>query len=83
MSVVIRDPTDGLVKLVCKGADTVMFGRLRANQDFLVDRTDQDMREFAIEGLRCLLIAVAIIDEEVWDKKKLTLYLNNIGNNIH
>lgn len=71
MSVVIRDPADGLIKLLTKGADTVMFGRLRMNQDFLVDRTDQDMREFAIEGLRCLLITFAVIPEEVLHQSPL------------
>eukprot|EP01035_Chromulina_nebulosa_P026323 gene26323-34439_t len=59
---VIRDPVDGLVKIITKGADTVMFGRLRSNQDFLVDKTDSDMRDFAIEGLRCLLISYAALD---------------------
>mmetsp|Transcript_31689 Transcript_31689/g.43471 ORF Transcript_31689/g.43471 Transcript_31689/m.43471 type:complete len:1213 (+) Transcript_31689:256-3894(+) len=64
MSVVIRDPADNQIKLLTKGADAVMFGRLRTNQDFLVDRTDQDMREYAIEGLRCLLIGFAVILED-------------------
>jgi len=30
-----------------------------------VDKTDTDMREFAVEGLRCLLISYAALDSQV------------------
>lgn len=63
MSVVVRD-TDGLIKIFTKGADSVMMDRLRANQDFLVDQTDTHMRDFSIEGLRCLIISYAVISDK-------------------
>eukprot|EP01034_Spumella_vulgaris_P024823 gene24823-31210_t len=67
MSVIIKD-TDGQIKILTKGADSVMMHRLRAGQEYLVNQTDKDMREYAIEGLRCLIIAFAVIKEKDYRK---------------
>lgn len=63
MSVIVRD-IDKQIKILCKGADTVMAPRLKAGQDDLIDQTERDMREFSIEGLRCLYIGYAVIKEK-------------------
>lgn len=70
MSVIVKMP-DGKLKLLCKGADTVMYERLRAATDPRVlqmrNKTLQDMEMFASEGLRTLVIAEADVDETFFD----------------
>uniref|UniRef100_A0A7S3HLE4 Phospholipid-transporting ATPase n=2 Tax=Spumella elongata TaxID=89044 RepID=A0A7S3HLE4_9STRA len=73
MTVIIRD-VDNKIKLYCKGADTIMLPRLRAGQDALVNKTNKDMRDFAVEGLRCLIIASNVLttqDFEQWNNAYL------------
>lgn len=67
MSVVIRD-TDHQIKVLTKGADTVMVPRLKPNQDELLRVTERDMKEFSVEGLRCLYIAQAIVKDKDYTK---------------
>ena len=67
MSVIIRD-CDGKIKLYCKGADTMMLPRLRAGQDALINKTNKDMRDFAVEGLRCLIIASAVLPQQDFEQ---------------
>lgn len=70
MSVIIRAP-DGKLKLLCKGADTVMYERLRPTTDQRVlqvrNKTLQDMEMFASEGLRTLVIGEAEVDENFFE----------------
>lgn len=70
MSVIVKMP-DGKLKLLCKGADTVMYERLRQTTDQRVlqmrNKTLQDMELFASEGLRTLVIAEADVDEEFFE----------------
>ncbi|RYY70360.1 hypothetical protein EON63_22705 [archaeon] len=63
MSVIIRD-MDHSIKILTKGADTVMLPRLRGGQDALVQKTERDMVEFSVEGLRCLYIAQNVLKEK-------------------
>ena len=67
MSVIIRD-VDGSIKILTKGADTMMLPRLKTGQDKLLQQTMRDMRDFAVEGLRCLLIGYAEIKRADYDK---------------
>lgn len=67
MSVIIRD-IDGQIKVMTKGADTVMYERLRPGQDFLLRQTDEHMRSYAVEGLRCLLVGFSIVKEKDYVK---------------
>ncbi|CAI5727137.1 unnamed protein product [Hyaloperonospora brassicae] len=70
MSVILKGPT-GDLKLLCKGADTVMYERLRPTDDPAVkqtrDLTLQHMEQFASEGLRTLVIGSTDIDPEFFD----------------
>lgn len=72
MSAIFRCP-DGVIRLFCKGADTVILERLsnREEQPF-VESTLRHLEDFAAEGLRTLCIASKIVLEEEyssWLKK--------------
>ncbi|XP_057312716.1 probable phospholipid-transporting ATPase IA isoform X2 [Hydractinia symbiolongicarpus] len=69
MSVIVKTP-DQRIKLLCKGADTVIYERLAEEQEF-ADITLKHLEDFAKDGLRTLCIAVAEIsnsDYEAWNK---------------
>lgn len=48
MSVIVRTP-EGEVKLISKGADTMMYSRLREGDDELKEKTLQDLDDFSKE----------------------------------
>ncbi len=69
MSVIIRD-VDKKVKIITKGADTIMFPRSVPDQR-LNGITAQHLEQYCTEGLRCLVIAAKEINDEqfnVWSK---------------
>jgi phospholipid-transporting ATPase len=70
MSVILKGP-QGDLKLFCKGADTVMYERLRPTTDPAVkqtrDLTLQHMEQFASEGLRTLVIGTTEVDPEFFE----------------
>ncbi|OBA20430.1 membrane-spanning Ca-ATPase [Metschnikowia bicuspidata var. bicuspidata NRRL YB-4993] len=64
MSAIFRCP-DGVIRLFCKGADTVILERLStADPQPFVDATIRHLEEFASEGLRTLCIASRIVSEK-------------------
>jgi magnesium-transporting ATPase (P-type) len=65
MSVVVRD-VDGAIKVVTKGADTMMFSRVdttHAADLQLKNKTEKDIDQFSLEGLRCLVLAAVTVEE--------------------
>ncbi len=62
MSTIVRMP-DGSIKIYCKGADTVIYERLAANQG-ISDATLVHLEDYATEGLRTLCLAYRNIPEE-------------------
>jgi phospholipid-translocating ATPase len=50
MSIIVRSPTDGRITLYCKGADNVIFERLKSGQDYRANITGEHLEEFAKEG---------------------------------
>ncbi|KAJ3372819.1 hypothetical protein GGF31_001356 [Allomyces arbusculus] len=62
MSVVVRDP-DGKVRLLTKGADSVIYERLAPGQTGLMQTTLGHLQWFANDGLRTLCVAARDIDE--------------------
>ncbi|OCF37231.1 phospholipid-translocating ATPase [Kwoniella heveanensis BCC8398] len=72
MSVIARGP-DGRILLFCKGADSVIYGRLDPNHDeALKQATLKDLETFANGGLRTLCIAYREMSEAEfaeWSKK--------------
>lgn len=72
MSAVVRMP-DNRIILFCKGADSIIYSRLKkGEQRELRDTTAEHLEMFAREGLRTLCIAQREIGEEeyqVWNKR--------------
>lgn len=69
MSVIIRKlgGDDNRIFLLTKGADSVIFERLKAGGDDLKNATERHLSEFANEGLRTLTLAYKVISEEEYD----------------
>jgi phospholipid-translocating ATPase len=64
MSAIVRMP-DGRIVLFCKGADSVIYARLkRGEQPELRKETAAHLEMFAREGLRTLCIAERVLDEK-------------------
>lgn len=72
MSAIMRMP-NGKIVLFCKGADSIIYSRLRAGeQQALRKTTAEHLEMFAREGLRTLCIAQRELGEEEyqeWNKK--------------
>lgn len=75
MSVIVRKITDDpRIFLLSKGADNVIFDRLRPEGEELKALTDQHLREFANEGLRTLTLAYKVVREDdyaAWNERYL------------
>ncbi|GLB34568.1 putative cation transport ATPase (P-type) (TC 3.A.3) family, type IV subfamily protein [Lyophyllum shimeji] len=74
MSVVLRklDEQDQRIFLLCKGADNVIFERLREGAEDLKAETGKHLGEFASEGLRTLTLAYKVVPEdeyEAWNER--------------
>ncbi|KAL8802372.1 MAG: hypothetical protein Q9182_003862 [Xanthomendoza sp. 2 TL-2023] len=72
MSAIVRMP-NGKIVLYCKGADSVIYSRLRSGEQSQLRRlTGEHLEMFAREGLRTLCIACKEIGEEEyqsWNKE--------------
>ena len=72
MSAIIRMP-DGRIVLFCKGADSVIYSRLkRGEQQRLRKVTAEHLEMFAREGLRTLCVAQKEVGEkeyQIWNKE--------------
>ena len=74
MSAIFRCP-DGVIRLFCKGADTVILERLSQDEPQpFVDSTLRHLEDFAAEGLRTLCIASRIISDEEYNSWSQTYY---------
>ncbi|KAN0065197.1 phospholipid transporting ATPase [Thecaphora frezii] len=63
MSVIVREP-DGKILMITKGADSIIYQRLRADHpEELKQSTQKHLEEFANAGLRTLCIAYRYLDE--------------------
>ena len=64
MSVILR--YEGKIKLYCKGADSIIYERLKSGQDDIMNETNEHMDLYAGEGLRTLCLAVRDLDEDYY-----------------
>nr|XP_027204123.1 probable phospholipid-transporting ATPase IM [Dermatophagoides pteronyssinus] len=71
MSVIVRQ--NGLIKLYCKGADSVIFERMDPSCEMIKETTVEHLNKFASEGLRTLCLANKIIDENFYRSWKYRL----------
>ena len=69
MSAIFRFP-DGSIKLLCKGADTVILERLSPDNMY-VEPTTRHLEDYASEGLRTLCLGYRDIPEEEYKNWKL------------
>ena len=62
----VRDPRDDLLKLYVKGADDIIRERLKkeAQSPEIEAKVDSFVREASKRGLRTLLFAMKILDED-------------------
>ncbi|ODM99038.1 Phospholipid-transporting ATPase IA, partial [Orchesella cincta] len=69
MSVVVRSP-NGNIKVYCKGADSVIFERLKRDRatEVMRRRTDTHLHQFSTSGLRTLCCAMREISEEEYNE---------------
>lgn len=68
MSVILRK--DGKLTLYCKGADNVIYERLKSGQDDVKTKTQDHLNKFAGEGLRTLCLAYCDLDENFFNDWK-------------
>ncbi|GJQ74496.1 hypothetical protein Trydic_g21365 [Trypoxylus dichotomus] len=68
MSVILRK--DGKLRLYCKGADNVIYERLRPGSEDIKLKTQEHLNKFAGEGLRTLCLACRDLDEEFFNDWK-------------
>ncbi|XP_052752324.1 probable phospholipid-transporting ATPase IM isoform X2 [Galleria mellonella] len=61
MSVILRK--DGEIRLYTKGADNVIYDRLKSNQADVKSKTQEHLNKFAGEGLRTLALAWRPLEE--------------------
>ena len=66
MSVVVREP-DGRLVLYCKGADSVVYPRLAAD-DPTAAQTQHHLDEYAAEGLRTLCVAYKHLEAREYEQ---------------
>eukprot|EP01063_Lacrimia_lanifica_P020111 TRINITY_DN27471_c0_g1_i1.p1 TRINITY_DN27471_c0_g1~~TRINITY_DN27471_c0_g1_i1.p1 ORF type:complete len:1378 (+),score=457.58 TRINITY_DN27471_c0_g1_i1:174-4307(+) len=71
MSIITRDPS-GKLRLLCKGADSIIFELLAPPKDdrerHLRGLTFEYLKQFGSDGLRTLCIAEAVLDEQEYAK---------------
>ena len=65
MSVLLRDPTDGKIKLLIKGADSIIKERLDQRQvtQEQSDETEWFLNKASTQGLRTLLMGMRVVEE--------------------
>ncbi|RXG67747.1 Phospholipid-transporting ATPase ID [Armadillidium vulgare] len=68
MSVILRK--DGKIRLYCKGADSIIYERLKKDQNALKHHTQEHLNKFAADGLRTLVLAVKDLDERYFQDWK-------------
>ncbi|XP_072752535.1 phospholipid-transporting ATPase ID isoform X2 [Anoplolepis gracilipes] len=68
MSVILRK--DGHLRLYCKGADNVIYERLKKDSEEIMAKTLDHLNKFAGEGLRTLCLSVRDLDESFFNNWK-------------
>lgn len=66
MTVIVRDEETGKVRVMCKGADSIILPRLTKTADH-VSQTVNFLEGYSKEGLRTLLIAEKEISDDIYE----------------
>ena len=67
MTIIVRTE-DNKIKVMCKGADTMILARLNNANKQLVEQTQSYLEAFSKEGLRTLVLAEKDVSEEVYEE---------------
>ncbi|XP_044005984.1 probable phospholipid-transporting ATPase IM isoform X3 [Aphidius gifuensis] len=68
MSVILR--RNGHIRLYCKGADNVIYEKLKNNSNDIMQKTQEHLNKFAGEGLRTLCLSYKDVDESFYNDWK-------------
>ncbi|KAK8734416.1 hypothetical protein OTU49_006179, partial [Cherax quadricarinatus] len=68
MSVILKK--DGKIRLYCKGADSIIYERLKDGQDVIKRLTQEHLDGFAGDGLRTLCLAYKDLEEDYFQNWK-------------
>ena len=73
MSIILRHPVSKQRILFCKGADSSMISRLQtplpgSNEEVEIQRTVQNLNSYGKDGLRTLVMAKKILDEDEYQE---------------
>jgi magnesium-transporting ATPase (P-type) len=71
MSVIIKDKDNtgkDIIRMFTKGAESIIYERIAAGQEDILKQTDHQVCAYAFEGLRCLVVAYADIDIEMYNE---------------
>ena len=70
MSVLLRDPKDGKIKLLIKGADSIIKDRLDTSQypKDMEDKVEWFLDVASKQGLRTLLMGIKVVEESEKDQ---------------
>ncbi|XP_074115873.1 ATPase phospholipid transporting 8B isoform X3 [Cotesia typhae] len=68
MSVILR--RNGHLRLYCKGADNVIYERLKEGSEEIMMKTQEHLNKFAGEGLRTLCLSVKDLEESFFNDWK-------------
>ena len=66
MSILLRDPVDKKIKLLIKGADSIIHARLADKN--LSDDVNDFLTTASTQGLRTLLMGMRLVDQAEADK---------------
>ncbi|KAJ3225401.1 hypothetical protein HK099_006859 [Clydaea vesicula] len=87
MSIIVRKENEEDVILLCKGADSVIYERLKQQSDeSLWETTTSHLEAFANDGLRTLCLSKKIIPKEVyepWAKEYLAAQNSVVDRDFH
>lgn len=64
MSILLKDPKDGKIKLYIKGADSIIKDRLDPKQidEGMMTDVDTFLHKASLKGLRTLLMGMKVVD---------------------
>jgi magnesium-transporting ATPase (P-type) len=71
MTVIVRSQQDSTIRVMCKGADSIVLPLLKGGQNALIQKTQDFLDDFSKEGLRTLVLAEKVITDEeyhMWNK---------------
>jgi len=68
MSIVVKEPKSGRIRLLSKGADSVMLPLLATGQGDMLRATEKHLEDHANDGLRTLLLTQKSVDQAEYDE---------------